>query len=184
MFIRLWVQSQSRAQDFPCFTSKRVKLWLGNAPGKTFSNTATNKHKKCQFLHFVHHFIYLNLKISIFQGCGISQPVDKDVKTKIAELVEEDVRNVPEMQRHVKQFVKHEVFCNEGIPSSTNRRFHPSNTNVRNHMYTAQVKLRLSNVDQENLQALVEQWRKERREDQFLFRSFSTSAVGENECPR
>ena len=98
------------------------------------------------------------------------------MKRKLAELDEDGVRYVPEMQRHVKQFVKHEVFCNEGIPSSTNQRFHPSNTDVRNHMYTAQVKLRLSNVDQENLQALVEQWRKERQEDLFLFRSFSIAA--------
>lgn len=55
------------------------------------------------------------------------------------------------MKRHLKQFVKCELFPGQTPPPITNRRFYPTDVDVRNHMYRASVKKLLSKVDQENL---------------------------------
>ena len=85
------------------------------------------------------------------------------------------------MKRHLKQFVKCELFPGQTPPPITNRRFYPTDVDVRNHMYRASVKKLLSKVDQENLQRKIENWREEHPEDSFYFRSsaLSTSATAE-----
>lgn len=82
---------------------------------------------------------------------GLLQPIDKRLVDKIEELVGEGVKTVDEMKRHLKQFVKCELFPGQTPPPITNRRFYPTDVDVRNHMYRASVKKLLSKVDQENL---------------------------------
>ena len=83
---------------------------------------------------------------------GLLQSIDKWLVDKIEVLIGEGVKTVDEMKRHLRQFVKSELFPGQAPPPVTNRRFYPRDVDVRNHMYRASVKKMLSKVDQENLQ--------------------------------
>lgn len=98
--------------------------------------------KKCHVLFSPH---VSNQKVG-----GILQPIDKRLVVKIGELVGEGVKTVEEMKRHLRQFVKTELFPGENPPASTNRRYYPTDVDVRNHMYQASVKKMLSKTDQEH----------------------------------
>ncbi|XP_063427604.1 uncharacterized protein LOC134711096 [Mytilus trossulus] len=95
---------------------------------------------------------------------GYSQPLDSQVKEHIRELVFDGVRKVSEMKRHLNIFVKRELSLDMPI---TNRRFHPNERDIRNHMYLALTKTRFSKNDQQNLQCLVRKWEAEYTLDTF-----------------
>ena len=63
---------------------------------------------------------------------GFSQNVDKRVANKIPELVGEGVQNVREMARHIRIYVKNDLFRGSSIRPSANRRFNPTLKDVRN----------------------------------------------------
>lgn len=87
--------------------------------------------------------------------------------------VSEGVRNVKEMKRHIKSYVKNDLFKDHTLPAPTNRRFYPSNVTVRNHIYLATVRLRFSKIDQVNLEKKIEEWKKECPSDSFYYRKYS-----------
>ena len=60
-----------------------------------------------------------------------------------------------EMKRHLRQFVKNELFPWQTPPPSTNRRYYPTDVDIRNHMYQASVRQMLSKIDQENLEKKI-----------------------------
>lgn len=114
------------------------------------------------------------------QAGGFSQKVDERIVRKIHELVGEGVRQVKEMMRHIQIFVKNELFRDEQVPPLSNRRFHPLENDIRNHMYIAAVKLRFAKLDQENLALKVDQWKKDYPADKFYFRGYGSRIVKEN----
>ena len=63
---------------------------------------------------------------------GFSQNVAKRVINKIHELVGEAVQNVREMARHIRIYVKNDLFRGSSTPPSANRRFNPTLKDVRN----------------------------------------------------
>ncbi|EDO45005.1 predicted protein, partial [Nematostella vectensis] len=77
-----------------------------------------------------------------YKGSGLSQPVDTRIIKKIEELVKKGVKDTYEMRRHLKIFVKKELFTENNAPSSFNRRFFPKMGDIRSHMYRATVKNR------------------------------------------
>ncbi|XP_068733264.1 calcium-responsive transcription factor-like [Montipora capricornis] len=83
---------------------------------------------------------------------GILQPINKRLDVKIEELVGEGVKTFDEMKRHLRQFVKMELFPGQAPPASTNRCYYPIDVDVTNHMYKASVKKMLSKTDQEHMQ--------------------------------
>ena len=108
----------------------------------------------------------------MFQATGLSKNVDSRIINKIHQLVGEGVRGVREMERHIKIYVKSELFRGLRVPPSTNRRYHPKRSDIRSHMYHASVKLRFSKMDQENLELKIREWQKEQPEDDFCFRGY------------
>ena len=46
----------------------------------------------------------------------MSQQVDERIITKIHQLANEGVRDVREMQKHIKIYVKNELFCSSPLP--------------------------------------------------------------------
>ena len=104
----------------------------------------------------------------------MSQQVDERIINKIHQFVNEGVRDVKEMQRHVKIFVKNELFHGTSLPPSTSRRYHPKKKDIRNHMYIAAVKLKFSKTDQENLELKVKEWQKQSLNDNFFFRGYGS----------
>lgn len=82
----------------------------------------------------------------------------------------EGVKTVDEMKRRLRQFVKSELFPGQTPPPIANRRYYPTDVDVRNHIYKASVKKMLSKVDQENLEKKIEYWHQEHPPDTFYFR--------------
>ena len=104
----------------------------------------------------------------------MSQQVDERIINKIHQFVNEGVRDVREMQRHVKIFVKNELFHGTSLPPPTSRRYHPKKKDIWNHMYIAAVKLTFSKIDQENLELKVKEWVKQSPNDNFFFRRYGS----------
>ena len=114
-----------------------------------------------------HPHLYL-----LFQLGGILQRVDEKVIEKISELVGEGVRSVEEMKRHLKIFIKDDLFRGKQQPGRSNRRYFPKGKTIKNHMYNATIKSRLSAIDQDNVQEMINKWENEdhRSNDKFFFR--------------
>lgn len=88
-------------------------------------------------------------------------------------MIAEGVKEVGEMKRHLKIFVKEVLFRDEQQPQDTNRRFFPKTSDLRTHMYRATVKNRMSRIDQANVQMKIREWNKVDNEDSFFFRPHS-----------
>ena len=90
----------------------------------------------------------------------MSKQVDARIIKKIHHLVGEGIRSVAEMERYIRHYVKEELFRDRELPSIENRRYFPLEQDIRNHMYIATTKLRLSKIDQENLHLKILEWKK------------------------
>ena len=111
----------------------------------------------------------------------MSQQIDKRIVLKIHQLVGEGVKQVREMQSHIRIFVKMELFRNQELPPTTSRIYFPKMSDLRNHMYRASIKLKFSKLDQENLEEKVKEWRQQRPSDMFfswIWRSSRESQYG------
>ena len=108
-----------------------------------------------------------------FQHGGFSQRLDERLINKIGELVGEGVCSVAEMKRHLKIYVKKTLFHGQQQPNRNNRRFFPTMKTIKNHMYCATIRARLSAMDQDNVKLLVDSWRKEHPQDYFFYRPYT-----------
>lgn len=117
--------------------------------------------------------------MSVQQFGGSLQPVDKSPVDKIQILVGEGVKTVGEMKRHLRHYLRNDLFAGMTPSPITNRRYHQKDVDIRNHMYKATVKQMLFKVDQENLKKKIKQWRQENSEDLFFFRPCS---IGPQKC--
>ena len=88
------------------------------------------------------------------------QRLDEQLIAKINELVGEGVCNVGEMKMHLKMYVKDDLVRGKNQPERNNRRYSPKPKKIKNHMYNATVRPRLSVMDQDNVELLVDQWKK------------------------
>ena len=73
------------------------------------------------------------------------------------------------------------IFSGQAIPPATSRCSHPKNKDLRNHMYNAATKLRLSKLNQENLALKIEQWKIQYTDDEICFRRYKESAEDETQ---
>ena len=113
------------------------------------------------------------------QGSGLSQPVDERIIRKIDQLVNVGVKDTREMRRHLDVFVKNEIMSEDDIqPLPSNRRFYPKLSDIRSHMYRANMKHRFSKVDQENVAEKVLHWKASSPEDFFYFRPYGEAPSG------
>ena len=71
------------------------------------------------------------------------------------------------MKTHLNNFVKTNMFASSPIPSSTNKRYFPTRSTIKNHIYAAIMKQQLSTINQENVEKKIEMWQKEIPEDNF-----------------
>ena len=104
----------------------------------------------------------------------MTQRLDEKVITKIEELVGEGVGSVDEMKRHLKIYVKDELFRGKEQPQRGNRRYFPRAKTIKNHMYNAAMRARLSFMDQDNIKLLVQKWKNEKKSSngRFYFRPY------------
>ena len=104
----------------------------------------------------------------------MTQRLDGKVIGKIEELVGEGVRSVDEMRRHLKIYIKDDLFRDKEQPQRSNRRYFPRSKTIKNHMYNAAMRARLSVMDQDNVQELIKKWKSEKgsANDKFYFRPY------------
>ena len=81
-----------------------------------------------------------------YQDAGISQEIDTRLSLKINEYVKE-MKNVQEMKRLLKLYVRNDLFNNRDLPDIRNRRHFPTISTIRAHMVSAKRKMRLSLID-------------------------------------
>ena len=112
---------------------------------------------------------------------GFSQNVGERVINKTDQLVGEGVQNVREMARHIRIYVKNDLFHGSLVPPTTNRRFNPTLKDVRNHMYKAAVKHKFSKLDQANLDLKVQEWKQQQPNDNFFSRGYGEKLADEEE---
>ena len=92
-------------------------------------------------------------------------------------LVGEGIRNIKEMQRALRLYVKMELFEGQPLPLINSRRFYPEERDIRNYMYNATAKLQVSKVVQEDLEIKIENWKKSNSEDSFYFCAYDDKAA-------
>ena len=90
---------------------------------------------------------------------------------KIHQLVSEGVTVVSEMKRALDHYVKYEL-CRDSLPDPNDRAYHPTNNDIKNHIYRAKSKLQLSKFDQENLRLKINEWQKKAPSTMFFFHPF------------
>ena len=83
------------------------------------------------------------------------QRTDTELASKIDTFMREGVTDTREMKRLFKIIVKTELFKNENLPESTNKRISPKTSNIRNHVTHAKKKLGYCLIDQECLQEKI-----------------------------
>ena len=106
------------------------------------------------------------------QAADLKVGIDDRVRKLVADMVDEGVYSVSEMQRHVCHLVK-SLFANAPLPKLTNRRFYPSRTDLAGLMYRCRRATLQGMMDQEVLTAQVDAYAKERPGDFWFFRSSS-----------
>ena len=79
---------------------------------------------------------------------------------KIQALARDGVRDVSEMKRHIYVYVK-SLFPGRAPPPKSNKRFCPSKSTLKNHMYNAIMTQRLAKVDQANRIEKMKVWQAE-----------------------
>lgn len=105
--------------------------------------------------------------------------MDERVVKKIEELTRNYVRKTAEMKRHLEIFILSELFRGRRPPAKTRRRFYPTNKDITNIMQKAKSASRHSQMDQENLDQMISEWRTTSPDDNFFFRHFKENKAEE-----
>ncbi|CAH1268941.1 KLHL41 [Branchiostoma lanceolatum] len=87
--------------------------------------------------------------------------VEGIVKKHITKLTQDGARRLSEVKRHLKTFVNDELFRGKPPPPLTDRRYNPTDQDIRNIMSKAKRPTGTSKDDQVNLQTLAARWERE-----------------------
>lgn len=104
---------------------------------------------------------------------GFAQRVHPKIIEKINLLVGEGTAEVQEVKRALRHYVLHVLFPDpSNRPDETNRAYYPTNTDIKNHVYSAKRAQELSKLDQDNLSLKIEQWKGENPSTMFHYRPY------------
>ncbi|XP_065671754.1 uncharacterized protein LOC136089631 [Hydra vulgaris] len=145
--------------EFPEFKLDRDSEWLRKDASKKLRVALTENRNiiMCRKYVLIISDISVHRNHPIGDAAGINQLISEDLIVKIGELVGVGVNTVPEMKRHLENFVRIDS-SSSNIPLKSNKRFFPRDKTIRNHMMKARQKLRYSFIDQECLLKKVKEW--------------------------
>ncbi|PFX12261.1 hypothetical protein AWC38_SpisGene23810, partial [Stylophora pistillata] len=92
---------------------------------------------------------------------GINQNVDRKIISKIFEVVGNGITNVGEVRRCVSDYVEKELFRGVPVqkgPRLSNRRYHSTKADLRNHISRAIAAQKYGKDGQESLRKEIEEW--------------------------
>ena len=78
------------------------------------------------------------------------------------------VRSSAEVRRHLKTYVVNELFNGEEPPTELSRRYYPTDSDIRNILYSSRMGERKAPDDQINLEIKCKEWQ-ESNPDDFIF---------------
>ena len=106
-------------------------------------------------------------------ACGFAQRIHPLLTNKISELVASGITDTAEVKRHIQFYVRNTIPSELGIEAkASNRSFHPTTVDVRNHIWMAKKALELSKIDQESVRCKFEHWKQSCPESSFYFRPY------------
>ena len=94
------------------------------------------------------------------EAAWLIEPLDGRVSAYIKRSVESGCRSPKGLQSRVKEFVCNQIFFDINPPPTIRRRFYPSRRKTKNIFNSVKKEVRNSKIDQENLMAYTEKWRK------------------------
>lgn len=81
-----------------------------------------------------------------FQLVGFMNPLSKEVRDKLGELVGHGVTSVSEMRRHLHVYVDTLLFKDMKRPALSDAAYYPTDETIRTHIYLAQLRLRYNDL--------------------------------------
>lgn len=114
---------------------------------------------------------------------GFSQKIHPKLVGKINELVSEGASCTQEVKRALKSYVRH-VLCPDQNIATSNRTYFPTETDIRNQVYSAQKALEMSKFDQDNLKLKIDQWVNDNPISRFYFRPYKDHMTYLKQTPK
>jgi len=104
---------------------------------------------------------------------GYAQKVHPAIAQKISEIVSDGTVEIHEVKRSLRNYV-HTQFSKryQCQPSPSDRAFHPSLQDIRNHVHKAKKALELSKLDKENLHLMVKKREQEQPSSRHFYRPY------------
>nr|XP_054750147.1 calcium-responsive transcription factor-like [Lytechinus pictus] len=130
---------------FPQFKSSNMSKYVRDRKSRAIREALTNGEQI-----EAEHRIYIQLpspashQNTHSQGplIGVLNPLAKEIRGKIQELVGDGVYQTKEMRRHLKIYVDTHLFPNPvKRPHTSNTAYYPTDTTIRNHIYAARMRL-------------------------------------------
>ncbi|PFX15826.1 hypothetical protein AWC38_SpisGene19934 [Stylophora pistillata] len=107
------------------------------------------------------------------ETAGINQNLDRRIISKTFGVVGKGITNVGEVRRCVADYAEKELFRGvpvEKPPRLSNRRYHPTKADLRNHISRAIAAQKYCKDDQESLRKKIEEWKEKSPSTKFFFR--------------
>ena len=108
---------------------------------------------------------------------ALAQRIHPKVISKIRELVEAGIYEVPAVKRALKLYVT----SLPKPPNTDDRAYYPLNSDLSNHIYKAKLLFQLSKLDQESLALKVDEWKASNKHINILFRPYKRRHI-EKQC--
>lgn len=106
--------------------------------------------------------------ICLPQAAGLREALDPRIIHKIAELTAKGISKVPEIRKHLDEYVQSALFHSTEQPERTRRRYYPTDIDIRNTVQKAKKEVH-TKVDQNNASLLISLW-KQGNKDFFEYR--------------
>ena len=104
---------------------------------------------------------------------GFAQRVHPKIIDQVNTLVGEGITEVREVKHALRHYVLHILFPDpNNRPSETNRAYYPTNTDIKNHVYSAKRAQELSKLDQDNLRLKIDQRKRDNPSTMFYYRPY------------
>ena len=111
-------------------------------------------------------------------AAGFAQTVHPAIIEEIRNLARDGITKVADVKSALRRYVKSRLFVDGGIkPEETNRAYYPSSVDIKNHIYLAKQRLKLSKIDQENLSMSINRWQIESPDAKYHFQPYKKKVV-------
>ncbi len=117
---------------------------------------------------------------AVTKESGCANRVHPKVIEKIYDLVSMGITSAPLVRKTVKVFVEQELCTGTSLPDKHDRTFYPTRRDIRSHIHKALASGRYSQLDQENLEKKIDDWKYASPGAHYFFRMCQDSDNGDH----